>query len=191
MITTYRLEFPAVNKRRRCKALSLLMILLIIISAIVFNNGAYWTFVGISMVPLVLWYQHLTYSREDPTPYLAEQLIFDIDKIIVGEEEFELQYLQNLTIIIKSFDGQTIQGRGKWILNGTNNHLSFTYLKTTFSLSFYIISETQRDQFKILFDTWYKNKVSFYEGDNAGKTYLLNQLKYLEIQEFKKRYDLS
>lgn len=191
MISTYCVKFPSVNKRKRFKILSFLIILLVFVSAFIFNNEVYWIFTGITMATLGLWHEHLTYSREDPTPFFTEQLIFDIDKIIVDDKIFELRYLQNLKIFIKSFDGQTIQGRGKWILNGANNQLSFTSNKITFSTSFYIMSEVQKDQFKVLFDFWYQDKIPFYEGDNVGKTYLLDQLKYQEIQEFKKRYDLG
>lgn len=191
MITTYILKFPAVKNRSKAKAVIITIILFALIAAIVINNN---TYIGIAigiMIICALWYDHLAYSREDPSPYFAEQLTFDIDKIIIGDDVFALEDLENFKLFIIDYDGETSQGRGRFILNGTNNHFSFTYRNRTISSSFYITSEVQKDQFKILFKNWYNNKFSFSESSAAGRTYLLNQLNYNEIQEFKKQYDLK
>ena len=36
-------------------------------------------------------------------------------------------------------------------------------------IPFYINSESQKEQFKILFDSWYRHKIKFYEGVIGGK----------------------
>ena len=138
------------------------------------------------------WYENLTNSREDPQEYFSDTLVIETAQIIIAGTVYETKTINNLTININDFDGEVIDtGRGKKILNGTNNRLSFVYLAKHISLQFYIVSEGQKEEYKDLFEIWYKTKFKFYEGNMGGRTYLLERLNYQQIQEFKKNYEIT
>ena len=139
------------------------------------------------------WNQYLITSRENPQQYFDKALTIDTNQITIDKTIYEIETLQKLKIIINDYDGQmSATGRGaKIILNGTDNQLSFIHLNENICLPFYIISEIQKEEFKTLFESWYKNKIKFYEGNIGGKTYLLLTLNFQQIQEFKRNYDLT
>lgn len=191
MIKTHVIKFPKIRVRTKLKALAFSLILLTYLTAFIFQDIMFWSIAGITLVICGSWWDYLTYSREDPMPFLAEPIIFDEDNIVINGEVFAVNEVQNLKIVLNNYDGETMKGRGRWILNGTNNHLSFVHLKKRISIMFYVISEEQKKQFKTLFDRWYNNHVPFYEGNVSGKTYLLERLDYSEIQAFKRKYKIS
>ena len=193
MIETYSLKFPKIKMRTKLRVLTIVLILLAFIFAFIFKDTTYWTIAVTTLFSCGLWYQYLTNSRENPQQYFCERLVFDAHKIIIGETIYETDTLNNLKILINDFDGEIIPTAraDKMILNGTNNQLSFSYANKSVCFHFYIVSEVQQEQFKELFDGWYKNKLKFYEGNIRGRTYLLQTLNYHQIQEFKNNYELT
>jgi len=169
--------------------LAALLIFIPFVSAIIVNSDGYWTAVSISFVFLAIWLSKLSYEREDPEPYYDENLALCPDFIIIGSRIFPIEALQDLKIIINDFDGKVIHlGRGKRIANGTDNRLSFSFGKEKFNTRFHIASEEERHSYRYLFEAWYVKGIRFYEGNPAGKTYLMEYLNYRQIQEFKRRY---
>lgn len=191
MIVTYTLGIPKNNTRNTFKVLAFALILLGFVTAYILNDRIYWIASGIILLVCGSWFHHLTYSRKEPMSYFAAQLRFDHHLITIDDRVFTVKELQNLKIEINEYDGEIIQTDARRILNGTNNHLSFTHLNEKISLQFYILSEVQKNQFRDLFEAWYINHVPFYEGNVAGRTYLLEHLNYREIQEFKRMYKIS
>lgn len=193
MIETYSLKFPKLRTRTKLKFLTWLLILVAFIIAFLFKDTICWGVALLTLVVCGLWNQYLITSREDPEQYFYKAIRFDTDQIIISDTVYKINLMSTLKILINEFDGQkSATGRGaRMILNGTDNELSFSYQNKTVCITFYINSETQKEQFKTLFDDWYKNKIEFYEGTIGGKTYLLQILNHQQIQEFKKNYELT
>jgi len=193
MIETLSLKFPAIKIRTKLKFLTWVLIIFSFTIAFIFKGTIYWTLALLTLFVCGFWNQYLITSREDPTQFIDKTLIIDTDEIVLGDTTYEIDKAEHLKILINEFDGQiSATGRGaRMILNGTDNELSFSYLGKNIYVPFYINSEIQKEQFKTLFDSWYRQKIKFYEGSIGGRTYLMQTLNYQQIQDFKKEYGLT
>ena len=192
MIQTYSLKFPRIKLRTKLKLLALILIFLAFIFAFIYKDATYWSIAFLIIFVCGFWYENLTKSREDPKKYFSDNLIIGTNQISIAGTVYETNTINNLKININDFDGEEISMArgGKKVLNGTNNRLSFDYLDNHIYFQFYIVSEVQKEQYKDLFEIWYKTKFKFYEGNIGGRTYLLERLNYQQIQEFKKNYEI-
>lgn len=192
MIVTHTVIFPKFRKRTKVKLALFVLIMLGAFVAFFVKDIIYPTVFGAILFICALWYDYVIGSRENPTSYFDQQLTFNTHVIHIGEKSYEINNLNNIRILINDYDGQIMSSPyANYVLNGTNNQLSFIHLKEKVSISFYIMSEVQKEQFCNLFEVWYNEQISFYEGNAAGKTYLLKSLSYQEIQEFKKHYKIG
>lgn len=192
IIKTYTVKFPKLRKRTARKVLAVLLFGIPSAAAFIVNSEGYWILASISLVFLAIWHSKLSYERENPEPYFDENISICPNNIIIGNRTIPVKALKDLKVIINDFDGQVIHmGRGKRILNGTDNWISISFGKEKINTRFYISSNEARQAFRSVFENWYLKGVRFYEGNTAGKTYLMAHLNYHQIQEFKKRYNLS
>ena len=148
---------------------------------------------GLALIPIALLSDYYSYSRSNPDNGFKYQISFSDDFIEIDYEKYILRDIEKLVIEIQEFDGQILNlGKAKRILNGTNNKVSFTYHELDISHKFYIPNKPRMNEFKDLYDIWYRNKIEFKEQCKGGmRTYCLDILNYKEIQEFKAKYNLD
>ncbi|HEY6900786.1 MAG TPA: hypothetical protein VI233_09095, partial [Puia sp.] len=53
---------------------------------------------------------------------------------------------------------------------------------------FYLQNKLHVQQLVVLFDEFYKRRIPFVERNRSTRTYLLQHLKGVELEEFKRRY---
>ena len=191
MIETYSIKYPKFKRRTAQKILIAGAFIIAFAVFIFFTTTPLLLSLSIIvMVCTAFLLSYLSKQREDPVPYFDKPLIISPKAIRLGSFTYKLDDVVNLEIEINEFDGEEkiIRGSDRYILNGTDNRLSFIFLDKRIATNFYLISEVQKDQLREIFHYWYINRIPFYECDKSGKTYLLEKLNYKEIQEFKKNY---
>ena len=188
MIHTYLIHTPKYKQRKKKRLYILSVFVLLLILA--FFVYSHWTLLVFLSICSLLVYNYVSRKREDPRQYFGEPLVIGKDTLVIGDRSYNIRQLEKFKLEINDFDGQVkvVGGNDKYILNGTDNKVSFKYLNQSFNSNFYLVSESQLNEFRELFDYWYLNNIPFYEGNNGGRTYLLESLSYSEIQEFKRKY---
>ncbi len=158
----------------------------------------------------VLFFKILKKKKRPVKTLIDYDLHFNAETIVVGAHTYPIASLRNLRLNVGHYDGEpTVKKNGARVAlegikmfadgpgnnpefyDGSDSQLSFLAGGTPISLSFYIGSEAQRDQFNTLLKIWYTAGIDVQEFSHGLRTYLMKQLNYAEIQAFKERFGLK
>ncbi len=151
-------------------------------------------FFYIGLLPFTFFLEWFYSSRFNPDKYLRGSITLTDEYIEINNQRFVLKEIRNLKVEINEYDGQieiVTYTRRDYILNGTNNKISFEFLGLKIKYNFYISNTQVLNDFKVLYNNWYKEKINFIETTKVGRTYGMEYLNYQQIQDFKRKYEFT
>lgn len=191
MLKTYTVTKPAITQRQKKIYVLVGVSVLVALIALLVQHRTVWILAAIVGAVCLGIAQTVGQSREEPFAYLDQELVFEGDKIIIGNEVFPIAQLQNLTLQLLDYDGMQWGSRYVSILNGTDNYLSFRLGSTAYAYVVYIDSEMQFNAFRDVFEKWYINGFGFTELNRADqRVYLFEELDYLQKVAFQQKYNI-
>ena len=188
MINSYSIKQIFWTKRIKIQALLLSAICLVFLTAVIINNSDYWLFSTLILLPTIYFFDKISITKEDSTIFFDKRLVFDVDKVCIGDNTFSVDTKTKLIFHLNDWDNKpNYAGRRISYFNGIDNYCQIFYDKEEISFQFYIDSEIQFDNLISMFKIWYNNGIDLTEKNGSGDTLLLNQVtNYLEISKVKR-----
>jgi hypothetical protein len=129
-------------------------------------------------------------KKEEEGKYIGE-IILTEDIFTLDRETFKTTDIKNLKIEIGYTKGYKHWHRyGYTIDSGTRSSLEFTITGLRRHYNFQIFSDRQVKDLKMVLEGLYEKGIFVKEFYLGERTYLLDNLDYEDIQEFKKKYKL-
>jgi hypothetical protein len=127
-------------------------------------------------------------KKEEEGKY-AGDISITSDHFILGKEKFETSEIKDLKIEISYIKGyKHWYHYGYTVDSGTRSSLEFTINGVRKQYNFQIFSNKQISDLKLVLLGLYEKGIFVKEFYLGERTYLLENLSYEEIQDFKKRY---
>lgn len=130
--------------------------------------------------------------KKDPEGEYVSEFVLTGDKITLNEKTINTSDISNLKINIGYPKGYKHRHRYGYIVDsGTRNKIEFTFNDQELSFNFQLFSDFHLQELKKVLELLYVKGIFVSEYYFGQRTYLLKNLNYEEIQDFKKKYKLE
>lgn len=131
------------------------------------------------------------WSWKEPEGKYIGEIILSGDTFILNKEEIKTSDIKALKLEIGYTKGYKHYHRHGYIIDsGTNSKLELTAKGIRRDCNFQIYSDAQVKDLKNVLEALYSKGIFVKEFYLGNRTYLLEELEYEEIQEFKRKYKL-
>lgn len=139
-----------------------------------------------------MFYFYKDWGKKEPEGKYVGELILTAEQFVIGKDIVDTSDINDLKIEIGHPKGFKLWHRfGYTVASGTTSKIELTAHGQKRQLNFQLFSDGQLRELKNVLEGLYKEGIFVKEFHLGNRTYLLQELDYEDIQEFKKKYQLS